>query len=196
MYGFGASIVPLVNGKASRPRWDEIEQNLKVKQATIAQLTLRTWVPHTWMERREEPSRMEFVSDLPTLMPQAPYSDRNSAGLFEANEDIPIQRHSGRGYTSITKNVAFKLRSVSTLGNYDYQTTYEFRMDGSMTISVRASGYIAGGYAAKNDEYGFNIHDNLSGSMHDHVITFKADLDVLGEKNSLQKVEFVPTTEM
>lgn len=110
-------------------------------------------------------------------------------------EDLPIQRHSGPGFTSITKNIAFKLRSVTTVGNYDYQTTYEFRMDGSMTVSVRASGYIQSGYAAKNEEYGFNIHDNLSGSMHDHVLTFKADFDILGEKNSLQKVEFVPTTE-
>lgn len=84
---------------------------------------------------------------------------------------------------------------MTTVGNYDYQTTYEFRMDGSITIAVRASGYIQSGYAAKNEEYGFNIHDNLSGSMHDHVLTFKADFDILGEKNSLQKVEFVPTTE-
>lgn len=111
------------------------------------------------------------------------------------NEDSPIQRHSGPGFTSITKNIAFKLRSVATVGNYDYQTTYEFRMDGSVTVAVRASGYIQSGYSAKNEEYGFNIHDNLSGSMHDHVLTFKADFDILGEQNSLQKVEFVPTTE-
>lgn len=117
------------------------------------------------------------------------------AGLFEINEDSPIQRHSGPGFTSITKNVAFKLRSVATVGNYDYQTTYEFRMDGSINVAVRASGYIQSGAAAKNEDYGFNIHDNLSGSMHDHVLTFKADFDILGEKNSLQKVEFVPTTE-
>lgn len=42
--------------------------------------------------------------------------------------------------------------------------------------------------------YGFKIHDSLSGSMHDHVLTFKADFDILGTKNSVQKVEFVPAT--
>ncbi|KAJ0109324.1 amine oxidase catalytic domain-containing protein [Diaporthe amygdali] len=119
----------------------------------------------------------------------------NAICMFELNEDLPIQRHSGPGFTSITKSIAFKLRSVATVGNYDYQTTYEFRMDGSITVAVRASGYIQSGYAAKNGEYGFNIHDNLSGSMHDHVLTFKADFDIMGEKNSVQKVEFVPTTE-
>jgi primary-amine oxidase len=30
--------------------------------------------------------------------------------------------------------------------------------------------------------------------MHDHVITFKADLDIVDERNSVQKVEFVPDT--
>jgi primary-amine oxidase len=31
-----------------------------------------------------------------------------------------MQRHSTSGYVSSTKNVYFTLRSVSTVGNYDY----------------------------------------------------------------------------
>jgi primary-amine oxidase len=116
-------------------------------------------------------------------------------GLFESDAGFPIQRHSWAGHTSITKNIAFTLRTVSTIGNYDYMTSYEFRMDGSILVAVRASGYIMTAFAAHNEEYGFRIHDNLSGSMHDHLITFKADLDILGEKNSFQKVEFLPTNE-
>ncbi|KAK8065730.1 Copper amine oxidase [Apiospora hydei] len=103
----------------------------------------------------------------------------NGICLFESDPGYPIQRHSGTGYTSIAKNVVFTLRTVTTAGNYDYMTSYDFHLDGAVTIH----------------EYGFKIHDDLSGSMHDHVITFKADFDILGEKNSLQKVEFVPTTE-
>lgn len=72
--------------------------------------------------------------------------------------------------------------------------SYNFFLDGSIEVSVRASGYIHGGFSANNEEYGWKIHDNLSGSIHDHVLTYKADIDVLGEKNSLQKVEFVPAT--
>ncbi|KAH7393640.1 copper amine oxidase [Cadophora sp. MPI-SDFR-AT-0126] len=156
-YGFGSSIVPLVNG------YDCPAYSTYLNTAYMDGTT-----------RRTQP---------------------NGICMFEINEDLPIQRHSGPGFTSITKNIAFKLRSVTTVGNYDYQTTYEFRMDGSITVGARASGYIQGAYATKNEEYGFNIYDNLSGSMHDHVLTFKADFDILGEKNSLQKVEFVPTTE-
>lgn len=95
----------------------------------------------------------------------------------------------------MTKNIAFTVRSISTIGNYDFITSYNFYLDGTMEVSVRASGYIQAAFFAANEEYGFKIHDNLSGSLHDHVLTFKADFDILGEKNSLQKVEFVPTSE-
>jgi primary-amine oxidase len=99
------------------------------------------------------------------------------------------------GSTSISKNIAFVLRTVSTVANYDYMTSYEFYMDGSIVVSMRASGYIESAYWANNEEYGFKIHDNLSGSLHDHVITFKADFDILGQKNSIQKIDIVPATE-
>ncbi|KAF3067550.1 Membrane primary amine oxidase [Trichoderma lentiforme] len=88
----------------------------------------------------------------------------------------------------------FYSKVFSTIANYDYMFSYTFFLDGSIEVSVRASGYILGGFSANNEEYGWNIHDNLSGSIRDHVLTYKADIDIFGEKNSLQKVEFVPVT--
>ena len=74
------------------------------------------------------------------------------------------------------------------MANYDYLIEYNFFLDGGIEVSVRASGYISAAYNYGNEDYGFNIHDHLSGSVHDHVLTFKADLDIYGEKNSVQKV--------
>jgi primary-amine oxidase len=91
------------------------------------------------------------------------------------------------------------VRSVSTVGNYDYMTSYEFHYDGSIQVSVRASGYIQGSdsvNATNAWDYGFKIRDYLSGSMHDHVLNFKADVDILGTKNTLFKTEFVPHSEV
>ena len=120
----------------------------------------------------------------------------NAICLFEYDTGYPIRRHSSPflNYTSVTKNIMFTARAISTIGNYDFLISYDFFLDGSIEVSVRASGYISAAYYAGNEEYGFQIHDFLSGSMHDHVLTFKADLDILGEKNSVQKVEFVSDT--
>ncbi|CAI6339319.1 unnamed protein product [Periconia digitata] len=123
------------------------------------------------------------------------YTQKDGLCMFEIDKGFPIQRHSWAGYTTVTKNIAFNVRAVYTIGNYDYMSTYQFSLDGSIEVAVRASGYISSAFYAQNEDYGFKIHDNLSGSLHDHVITFKADFDILGEANSLQKVAIVPTTE-
>ncbi|KAH8701543.1 copper amine oxidase [Talaromyces proteolyticus] len=116
----------------------------------------------------------------------------NNICLFEFDADFPIQRHTSTKYASSTKNVYFTVRSVSTVGNYDYLFSYSFFLDGSISVEVRASGYIHGAFYAQNDDFGYRIHDYLSGSMHDHVLNFKADFDILGEDNTVQFIRVVP----
>jgi primary-amine oxidase len=120
--------------------------------------------------------------------------------LFDFQKDFPINRHLSYGaYYHGTKNIAFMVRSLSTVGNYDYMTTYEFHYDGTINVIVRASGYIQASTLVDDEEaweYGFRIRDDLSGSMHDHVLNFKLDLDVLGTKNSVFKTEFVPHSQV
>ncbi|KAF2726734.1 membrane copper amine oxidase [Polyplosphaeria fusca] len=124
------------------------------------------------------------------------HTNVNSICLFEFTADYPAQRHSAWDYVSVSKNTYFSLRSVSTLGNYDYMFTYSFYLDGTINVEVRASGYILGAYYANNEDYGWRIHDSLSGSMHDHVLNFKADIDILGTANTVQLVSNTPTTEV
>jgi primary-amine oxidase len=117
--------------------------------------------------------------------------------MFEYDAGFPIRRHSfspGAPHTSVAKNIVFTVRTISTVGNYDFMIEYHFFYDGAIEVSARASGYISAAYWDGNSDYGFHIHDHLSGSLHDHMLTFKADLDILGTKNSVQKVEFVPTS--
>lgn len=60
---------------------------------------------------------------------------------------------------------------------------------------LRAAGYIQSSYYAKNHDYGYHIHDYLSGGMHDHVFNFKADFDILGTNNTMELVTVTPVTE-
>jgi primary-amine oxidase len=115
--------------------------------------------------------------------------------LFEFDTGYPIRRHSfwpSAPHTSVAKNIQLTMRTIATVGNYDFMIEYNFFYDGAIEVSARASGYISAAFWAQDPEYGFHIHDFLSGSIHDHTLTFKADFDIFGTKNSVQKVEFVP----
>ncbi|PLB48938.1 putative membrane copper amine oxidase [Aspergillus steynii IBT 23096] len=118
----------------------------------------------------------------------------DSLCLFEYNADHPFQHHTTVKYAGATRNVYFTLRSVATVGNYDYIFSYTFHLDGSIGIDVHLSGYIIGAFYAHNSEYGYQTHDALSGSMHDHVLNFKADLDIAGSANSVQLTSVVPVS--
>ncbi|RPA87874.1 copper amine oxidase [Ascobolus immersus RN42] len=119
----------------------------------------------------------------------------NSLCLFEHDAGYPLARHTKSTMATSTKNIYLVLRSISTVGNYDYMFDYHFHLDGSMSVEVRASGYIQSAFFAHNQEYGYQIHDALSGSMHDHVLNYKVDFDIAGTENSVRTTEFIPTTE-
>ena len=137
-----------------------------------------------------------------TFLNSSFYSDEvththpNSICLFEFDEKVPLQRHTTDKYVSITKNTQLVVRTVATVGNYDYSFSYSFALDGSIGIDVHASGYIQSAFASHNEQYGFKIQDGVSGAMHDHVLNFKADFDVLGTANSVQKVSSVPVSKV
>lgn len=117
--------------------------------------------------------------------------------IFEYDTGYPIRRHSFwpvAPHTSVAKNIVFTIRTIATVGNYDFMIEYNFFYDGAIEVSARASGYISAAYWDGNSDYGFHIHDYLSGSLHDHTLTWKADIDILGSKNSFQKIDIEPTT--
>ncbi|KAG9218584.1 hypothetical protein CCMSSC00406_0001302 [Pleurotus cornucopiae] len=100
--------------------------------------------------------------------------------VFEMDTTRPITRHTGYGDGEFgaVKGYILVVRTISTVGNYDYHGTIEVR--------VSASGYLQGAhYVPEEDPYGSRIWHNAMGSLHDHVINFKVDLDILGTKNSL-----------
>ncbi|RPA74463.1 amine oxidase catalytic domain-containing protein [Ascobolus immersus RN42] len=121
----------------------------------------------------------------------------NALCIFEQDAGMPIYRHTSsinpsHRYASATKNTYLVVRTIATMGNYDYMFDYKFYLDGSMSIEVHASGLIMSAHAPGNDDYGFEITDNLSGSVHDHILNYKLDFDILGTANSVRTTEFVP----
>ncbi|KIW08636.1 uncharacterized protein PV09_00592 [Verruconis gallopava] len=132
---------------------------------------------------------------------------KNSLCVFEWTASDPIQRHTSQTHVTVSRNNYLIVRHVATVGNYDYTISYIFYLDGTMEVKVQASGYIFGAYnsleAMRTDmkskrseqaqyEYGYQIHDFVASSMHDHVISFKADFDIVGTQNTLYRVNVAP----
>lgn len=123
----------------------------------------------------------------------------NNICIFEFTSDYLLSRHTAQYSVTASRNTFLTIRSVSTVGNYDYTIDYTFYLDGAIEVKVRASGYIYGAFYANNpykneDEYGHRVHEALSSSLHDHVINFKADLDVAGSANDMVRLAVEPTT--
>ncbi|PYH42395.1 amine oxidase catalytic domain-containing protein [Aspergillus saccharolyticus JOP 1030-1] len=117
--------------------------------------------------------------------------------LFEYTTDYPLQRHTTSFYVTVSRNNYLMLRTTAVVGNYDYTVDYIFYLDGSTEVKIRASSYIQGAYyiPGESEKYGHRVYDQFTSSMYDHVINFKADLDVLGTSNTLMKVDVEPWTE-
>ncbi|KAK1760178.1 putative copper amine oxidase [Echria macrotheca] len=117
--------------------------------------------------------------------------------LYEADSGFPVSRHrtgSGNDYgfsrIGSVKGSALHLRHIATIGNYDYMFNYAFHVDASIEVEVRASGYLQSSPYYKNQSnFGPRIYEGTQGSFHDHILTFKADFDILDTKNSLQVTE-------
>lgn len=139
------------------------------------------------------------------------YQTKNAICVFEAVSDHPLQRHTTGRKVTASRNSYLVVRSVATLGNYDYTTSYIFYLDGSIEVKVHASGYIFSDYLAidtlrrsnqsiapnsesKHFPYGYRIHDVVASLMHTHTLSFKADLDIAGPLNTLHRITIDPTT--
>jgi primary-amine oxidase len=69
---------------------------------------------------------------------------------------------------------------------------YSFNLDASIEIVVRASGYLqSSAYYPDQGQWGPRIQQATQGSLHDHIITYKADFDLLGTANSFQVTDLV-----
>ncbi|KIX96358.1 uncharacterized protein Z520_08136 [Fonsecaea multimorphosa CBS 102226] len=134
------------------------------------------------------------------------FTNRNAICIFEYTSDAPLQRHTSAFSATVSRNTYLVVRSVSTVGNYDYTIDYIFYLDGSIEVKLRASGYIFGAFHAEprssstplttrdtsTNEYGYRVRPALHTSMHDHVVNFRADLDICGDANTVVRTVIEP----
>ncbi|KAL1954010.1 hypothetical protein VTO42DRAFT_1831 [Malbranchea cinnamomea] len=138
--------------------------------------------------------------DLPFHYRNLTIINQGALCIFETDIGYPVARHRTWGGASkwefrnlaAVKGSALVVRAIATIGNYDYMFNYAFHVDGSIEISVHASGYLQSSfYYPDQKKWGPRIQKATMGSIHDHVLTFKADFDIVDAANSFQVSKLV-----
>ena len=127
--------------------------------------------------------------------------------LFERESGDIAWRHSSEEPESRRKR-DLVVRSAAVLGNYDYVFDWSFQQDGSMRVSVGATGIAqvkstlaataddtgSGAAGERADAYGRFVDRHVVAVNHDHYFNFRLDLDVDGAVNSFVADRLVTKT--
>lgn len=117
----------------------------------------------------------------------------SSICIFETDIGTPITRHNNPAWIQATKGSKLVVRMISTVGNYDYLWDYGFYVDGTISVDAHASGFVQANYYRPDDEgkWGPRIEQTIAGTLHTHVMNFKADFDLVDEKNTFVRTDIV-----
>ena len=117
--------------------------------------------------------------------------------IFERNPSEPAWRHyeAGSGQTNSRANVELVVRTIPTIGNYDYVLDYIFTLHGNVRVRLGATGIdavkavetanMADATAAADTRFGALVAPHTVAVYHDHYFSFRLDLDIDGRENTL-----------
>ncbi len=132
-----------------------------------------------------------------------PVAKERASCLFERYAGDVAWRHWDMvsGETEVRRKRDLVLRSVSTIGNYDYTFDWTFQQDGTIRVAVGSSGMeqvkaVEGRTANDSDRngatrYGRFVDEHIVAINHDHFFNFRLDLDVDGTANSFLREDLV-----
>ncbi|XP_016849999.2 membrane primary amine oxidase isoform X2 [Anolis carolinensis] len=120
---------------------------------------------------------------------ERPILTRDAFCVFEQISGAPLRRHYSNLYSLYyggLPSTALVLRSVTTVGNYDYIWNFVFYPNGAIESKVYPTGYIMSSFLQDGGlDFGHRVSDHTLGTIHTHFVGYKVDLDIGGVKNSL-----------
>ncbi|MBV9017547.1 MAG: hypothetical protein JO058_18015 [Alphaproteobacteria bacterium] len=124
--------------------------------------------------------------------------------LFERDTGAPLWRHAEGRHASYAGRPAVELvlRTIESLGNYDYIIDWVLTEAGIIRIEAGATGIdmvkgvgarnMADAGAAKDTASGSLVAPNVVAVNHDHFLSFRLDLDIDGMPNTLIRQKLMP----
>jgi primary-amine oxidase len=177
------------------------------------------WAFRTWLDVGENdfgfmaselrpgidcPADAAFLNALLPDSRSDPVQGASVVCLFARDTGAPLWRHAEAINRSYAGRPAAELvlRTIETVGNYDYVIDWVLTETGSIRIDVGATGIDeVKGVAARNmadlssqqdTASGMLVAPNLVGINHDHFLSFRLDVDIDGSANTLLRQRLVP----
>ena len=190
--------ISLQEGAAFYSGYSPLTSNRHFLDSTWGMGTSNTYL----MQDIDCPSTSLFIDSTHFIKTSTPVRNKQSICIFETNTGTPLWRHfeieinkqstkiDGARFQGGMAGHALVIRVISTPFNYDYIFDYILHQSGVIEVRAIASGYILPGFATEQEkQHGFVNFFNTVGTIHDHYMLYKVDLDVAGVKNSYQTVD-------
>jgi primary-amine oxidase len=177
------------------------------------------WAFRTWLDVGENdfgfmaselrsgidcPADAAFLDALLSDSRGEPLHGASVACLFARDAGAPLWRHAegiNRSYAG-RPAVELVLRTIESVGNYDYVIDWVLTEAGVIRIDVGATGIdevkgvaarnMTDPSAAKETVSGMLVAPNLAAINHDHFLSFRLDVDIDGIANTLLRQKLVP----
>ncbi|KAJ7025764.1 amine oxidase catalytic domain-containing protein [Mycena alexandri] len=179
-------------GRARRGQKRDLDERAGPRQVSFNGPRYRVDKDNQWVSWMGWSFYLSFARDMGMSLWDVRF--RGERILYEVSPQEALAVYSGsdpsQGSTAI-KGYELLVRTISTVGNYDYLFDYTFQLDGTMEVRISASGYMQGAWWDDTEE---SIRDQdpgihtVMGSIHDHVINYKFDFDIAGTRNSLMAI--------
>jgi primary-amine oxidase len=132
-----------------------------------------------------------------------PVKRNSTICLFERDAGAPMWRHfeSVNGRYQGRPTIELVLRTIPSIGNYDYVIDWVLNEAGTVRIDVGATGIdqvkgvrastMQDPSASDDTAYGEMVASNLVGTNHDHFLSFRLDIDIDDAANTLVREKLV-----
>jgi primary-amine oxidase len=97
-----------------------------------------------------------------------------------------------RGSVTVKRSRRLIVSCFATIGNYVYGFFWYFYQDGTIGVEVKATGIplVSGRAVGERSIYGALVAPGIDAHVHQHVFSFRFDMTVDGERNSVSEVNF------
>ncbi|PPK66452.1 primary-amine oxidase [Actinokineospora auranticolor] len=123
----------------------------------------------------------------PVTIPQAICMHEEDYGILWKHTNILT------GAVEVRRSRRLVVSFFSTIGNYDYGFFWYFYLDGTIQLEAKATGVVFCGSAepGTTSPYAAEIAPGLMAPVHQHLFCARLDMEVGGERNTVDEVDVV-----